>query len=81
MTEKRDEEKRKIGGTIGDLSIAVGQDVRDLFIDGYSHSQVLAVAHGEMTLSEMRRQGPANEPVDTQEVLDRIRRRRQPDEK
>lgn len=54
------------------MSSAIGIDVRELYIDGFSQRQVSAVARGEMTLAEMRQEGPDNEPIDTKAIFDRL---------
>ena len=53
-------------GTIGDLSMRVGEDVRDLHIMGYDWGQITNVAYGRMTLEEMWKQGPRRGDTDQQ---------------
>ncbi|MCB0239256.1 MAG: hypothetical protein KDH08_11575, partial [Anaerolineae bacterium] len=53
-------------GTIGDLSMRVGEDVRDLHNMGYDWGQITNVARGRMTLEEMWKQGPRRGDKDQQ---------------
>ena len=45
-------------GTIGDLSVRVGYDVRDLMMEGYELDEIYDVASGRCTLKELRQRGP-----------------------
>ena len=45
-------------GSIGDLSIRLGCDVRDLLIEGFTLKQIYEVLDGKYTLDELRRRGP-----------------------
>jgi hypothetical protein len=45
-------------GGIGDLSVRVGYDVRDLIMEGYSWDEIHDVAGGRYSLAELRRRGP-----------------------
>jgi hypothetical protein len=45
-------------GSIGDLSVRVGTDVRELLIVGYTDDQIRGVLRGEYTLDELRKQRP-----------------------
>lgn len=53
-------------GMIGDLSMRVGEDVRDLHNMGYDWGQITNVARGRMTLEEMWKQGPRRGDSDQQ---------------
>ena len=53
-------------GTIGDLTMRVGEDVRDLHNMGYDWGQITNVARGRMTLEEMWKQGPRRGDNDQQ---------------
>ena len=45
--------------TTGDYCIALGTDVRDLLIAGYTWEQIDEVARGSKTLEQMLSEGPA----------------------
>jgi hypothetical protein len=60
------------GGTIGDLSARIGYDVRELILDGYSWRQIREVTEGRITLAELFKCMPENEPIDTKKILSRI---------
>lgn len=45
-------------GSIGDLSIRLGTDVRELLMAGYTLQQIQGVLHGEYTLEELYTQRP-----------------------
>jgi len=64
MTERDEQAERRAAygvtlGSIGDLCMRVGYDVRDLIMDGYTWDQIYAVANGVYTLEELFRRGPA----------------------
>ncbi|MCC7492873.1 MAG: hypothetical protein IT204_11015 [Fimbriimonadaceae bacterium] len=46
-------------GSIGDLSSQVGEDVRDLILEGFTWDQLHEVAAGRTTLAALRRQQAA----------------------
>ena len=48
-------------GSIGDTSVRIGTDVRELYIDGYTQADIHKVLTGELSLSELMRQGPSKE--------------------
>lgn len=54
-------QKNVSGNTIGELSTAVGYDVRDLKMEGYSWEEINEVASGRMTLEELRQRGPGKQ--------------------
>jgi hypothetical protein len=45
-------------GTIGDLTVRVGTDVRELMMEGYRLEQIYDVADGKYSLEELRQRGP-----------------------
>ena len=45
-------------GSIGDVSVRIGTDVRELLIAGYSHEQIRGLEDGEYTLDELYQQRP-----------------------
>ena len=47
-------------GSIGDLSVRVGYDVRDLKMAGYEWDEIQEVADGKITLAELWRRGRAS---------------------
>lgn len=47
-----------LAGTIGDLSIRLGYDVRDVWMAGYSDEQINGVLIGEYTLSDLWKMKP-----------------------
>ncbi|MCO5190788.1 MAG: hypothetical protein M9918_21720 [Anaerolineae bacterium] len=63
MTDKQDANRKRTDtgwppGSIGDLSVRVGYDVRDLKIAGYEWDEIQEVADGKITLAELWRRGP-----------------------
>jgi len=50
-------------GSVGDISVRIGTDVRDLLIVGYSHEQTGGLLRGEYALDELYRQRPKGKPV------------------
>jgi len=60
-----------MGGTIGDLSIRLGFDVRDIWMAGYSDEQINGVLIGEYSLNELWEMEPlGNDRTPTgQEIL------------
>jgi len=50
-------------GSIGDISIRIGTDVRELLIAGYTDDQIRGVLRGEYTLEELRKQRPEGKPM------------------
>ena len=75
MKNREAEDTRPVG-TIGDISARIGYDVRELIIDGYSWQQIYEVANRRLTLVELFKHKPENEPIDTKEVLRRLGKRR-----
>jgi len=47
-----------LAGTIGDLSIRLGYDVRDVWMAGYSDEQINGVLIGEYTLNDLWKMKP-----------------------
>jgi hypothetical protein len=45
-------------GSIGDLSVRIGTDVRELLIAGYTDDQIRGVLRGEYALEGLRKQRP-----------------------
>ncbi len=45
-------------GSVGDLSARLGTDVRELWMAGYSDSEIYSVLHGDRTLDELLGAGP-----------------------
>jgi hypothetical protein len=45
-------------GSIGDISVRIGTDVRELLIAGYTHDQIRGVLRGEYTLDGLYEQRP-----------------------
>lgn len=65
MTDKQDANRKRTDtgwppGSIGDLSVRVGYDVRDLKIAGYEWDEIQEVADGKITLAELWRRGRAS---------------------
>lgn len=48
----------EIAGGIGDLSVRLGYDIRDVWMAGYSDEQINGVLAGEYTLSELWKMKP-----------------------
>ncbi|MFQ5436425.1 MAG: hypothetical protein ACE5FD_16295 [Anaerolineae bacterium] len=46
-------------GSIGDISLRLGYDVRDLILSGYSDEQIQGVLDGEYTLADLFKMKPA----------------------
>ena len=46
-------------GSIGDTSVRIGMDVRELYIDGYTQADIHKVLQGELSLSELMKRGPS----------------------
>lgn len=72
MSHKSDSSKRsgRTGsgfrpGGIGDLSVRVGYDVRDLIMEGYTWDEIHDVAGGRYSLAELRRRGPRSKRAGT----------------
>lgn len=55
---KRQPKRWALSGNIGDLSIRLGYDVRDVWMSGYSDDQINGVLIGEYTLSELWKMKP-----------------------
>ncbi|MBI3962554.1 MAG: hypothetical protein HY335_07370 [Deinococcus sp.] len=51
-------------GSIGDLSVQIGYDVRDLLMEGYDQDEIDGIIRGEYTLEELLRRGPKKRPTD-----------------
>ena len=49
--------------TIGEISAAIGVDVRELIMDGYSLKQIQAVVDGRWTLTELYSRVPEERPM------------------
>ena len=47
-------------GSIGDISVRIGYDVRDLKMAGYSDTQINHVLYGQITLEELFGMAPEN---------------------
>jgi len=48
----------ELSGNIGDLSVRLGYDIRDIWMAGYSDEQINGVLIGEYTLSELWKMKP-----------------------
>lgn len=45
-------------GSIGDISVRIGTDVRELYLDGYTQMDIHEVLQGKLSLNELLQQGP-----------------------
>ena len=52
-----------IPATIGEMSAAIGVDVRELIIEGYSLNQIRQVLIGQITTKELWQQIPEDPPM------------------
>lgn len=50
-------------GSIGDISVRIGTDVRDLLIVGYTLRQIEGVLCGEYSLAELYKKWPRGKPM------------------
>lgn len=50
-------------GSIGDVSVRIGTDVRELLIAGYTHHQIRGLLRGDYTLDELYEQRPKGKPM------------------
>ncbi|MEW6239231.1 MAG: hypothetical protein AB1564_00285 [Chloroflexota bacterium] len=48
----------ELAGSIGDLSVRLGYDIRDIWMAGYSDEQINDVLIGEYTLDELWKMEP-----------------------
>ncbi|MGB1288314.1 MAG: hypothetical protein ACPG7F_17395 [Aggregatilineales bacterium] len=60
--KKRREETGFPKGSLGDTSVRLGYDVRDLYVAGYTHGQIQGVLNGKYTLQELFEMKPAGKP-------------------
>ena len=45
-------------GSIGDVSVRIGYDVRDLYMAGYTTEEINGILNGEYSLEELLERGP-----------------------
>ena len=50
--------RREMAGGIGDLSVRLGYDIRDIWMCGYSDEQINGVLIGKYTLSKLWKMEP-----------------------
>lgn len=74
MSEKP--KRWELAGSIGDLSVRLGYDIRDIWMAGYSDEQINGVLIGEYTLDELWKMEPlGNDRTPAgQEILRRKRK-------
>lgn len=53
MADKEKPKRWALAGSIGDLSVRLGYDIRDIWMAGYSDEQINGVLLGEYTLDEL----------------------------
>jgi hypothetical protein len=44
---------------MGEISVRIGYDVRDLYMEGYTREDINGILRGEYDLEALRRRGPA----------------------
>jgi hypothetical protein len=55
---KKQPKRWELSGNIGDLSVRLGYDIRDIWMAGYSDEQINGALMGEYTLSELWKMEP-----------------------
>ena len=58
MADKEKPKRWALGGSIGDVSIRLNFDVREIWMSGYSDEQINDVLIGEYTLDELWKREP-----------------------
>ena len=53
VTDTKKSKRWEMGGSIGDSSVRLGYDIRDIWMAGYSDEQINAVTLGEYALNEL----------------------------
>lgn len=61
MSDPKSPQKPRPSG-IGGISAAIGYDVRDLLVEGYTMEQIYEVVDGKITLDELFKQKPKGKP-------------------
>ena len=58
MTDPKQSKPWMMTGSIGDLSVRLNFDIREIWMSGYSDEQINAVLIGEYTLKELWKKEP-----------------------